>query len=123
MSVVTMRTSLSFDDAPAVNLYGFPVPYWRWSGVSSLEYVVDPVALAVDLLLHALVIAGLLRWARRARTSSASPWWWRLPLYIVATLVVSMQALVVVGARPMVDDAVQPVDVVRSLHVGLGRAY
>jgi hypothetical protein len=122
MSVVTMRTTLRFSDAPDASLYGFPLPYWRFGGVSSLEYVVDPIALAVDLALHVAVAMGLL-WRVRRRTSTISAAW-RIPLYVVAALVVAAQAWFVSGMRPVADDATDPptrVDV--SLHVGLDRPY
>ena len=53
-------------DGPLYALYGFPVPYITFGGVSSLEYSFSPAAYLVDIVVISLVLA-LVVWPVRAR--------------------------------------------------------
>lgn len=58
---LTVRSEVTFQDFGTFNLYGFPLPWHRWSGVSSLETLVDLPALATDFLMAVLLCSALLR--------------------------------------------------------------
>lgn len=49
---VTMGIKVAFVDGPDFNYYGFPLPYLRWCGFSSLEYNLDPINYFTDLLFY-----------------------------------------------------------------------
>jgi len=49
-------------DGPAYAAYGFPLPYRQYDGASSGSSVVQPLALAFDLLLLGAMTFWLVRW-------------------------------------------------------------
>jgi hypothetical protein len=51
-ATVTIRIKVSFVDGPNFNYYGFPLPYLRWCGFSSLEYNLDLLKFITDLLFY-----------------------------------------------------------------------
>ena len=58
---LTARAEVAFVDGVVVNLYGFPLPWHRWSTTSSLHYLVDLSALATDFIVYVLVCSAALR--------------------------------------------------------------
>ncbi len=60
---VTWRVRFAYVDGPPLNFYGFPWPWYRFSGVSSLEYVVDPLYLLLDFGVYFLMMLALV-WIR-----------------------------------------------------------
>ena len=55
----------SQEDGPASAVFGMPLPYIRWSGVSSMEYLYMPSALIVNILLLFAMAFPLVSWAVR----------------------------------------------------------
>jgi len=58
---LTARAEVDFVDGPTLNLYGFPLPWHRWSAVSSLQSLVDLPALATDYIVYVLGVSAALR--------------------------------------------------------------
>lgn len=68
---------LTQGDGPGIAAYGFPLPYTRWCGYTSLRYAIVPILLAFDLGATAVVGAALAhrclkrlspRWVRFTRS-------------------------------------------------------
>ncbi|MBV9928892.1 MAG: hypothetical protein JOZ96_28025 [Acidobacteria bacterium] len=55
----------SLEDGPASAVYGMPLPYIRWSGVSSMEYIYMPSILIVNLVILSAIGFPLVSWAVR----------------------------------------------------------
>ena len=49
-------------DGPASAVFGMPLPYVRWSEVSSLEYVYMPLILIVNVLIISAIAFPLISW-------------------------------------------------------------
>ncbi len=49
-------------DGPASAVFGMPLPYIRWSEVSSLEYVYMPLILIVNVLIISAIAFPLIAW-------------------------------------------------------------
>jgi hypothetical protein len=88
VSVEWTTAGCTSTDADAA-AYGFPLPYTRWCGYTSLRYTVLPQILALDLLLVAAPFAALAALLRRRALIAAA---------VVATLGISLRtALYVAG--------------------------
>ena len=64
-------------DGPASGVFGFPFPYVRWGGFSSLIYVFMPHLYAVNLLVRSALALVLVRAivGRLASVSATSGWY------------------------------------------------
>ncbi|MDC0672226.1 hypothetical protein [Nannocystis radixulma] len=64
-SLVTVEWSFPYcssqEDGPASAVYGFPLPYIRWGGYSSLIYIFMPAAHLADLILLTCAVYLLIR--------------------------------------------------------------
>lgn len=53
----------SQEDGPASAVFGMPLPYIRWTGVSSLEYIFMPSIFIVNLLILFVIASPFIFWA------------------------------------------------------------
>jgi hypothetical protein len=53
----------SLEDGPASAVFGMPLPYIRWSGVSSMEYFYMPSILIVNILILFAIAFPFVYWA------------------------------------------------------------
>ena len=58
---LTARAEVAFVDGATVNLYGFPLPWHRWSTVASMHYLVDVPSMALDYIVYVLGASVALR--------------------------------------------------------------
>lgn len=65
--IVTIEWSFPYcsdqADGPASAVFGMPLPYVRWSTVSSMEYLWMPAVLVLNLLILFVVFYPLVAWA------------------------------------------------------------
>jgi hypothetical protein len=50
-------------DGPASAVFGMPLPYIRWSGVSSMEYIYMPSVLIVNIVILSAIAFPFVSWA------------------------------------------------------------
>ena len=50
-------------DGPASAVFGMPLPYIRWSGVSSMEYIYMPSILIVNIVILSAIAFPFVSWA------------------------------------------------------------
>ncbi len=53
---------LDQSDGPGYIIQGMPLPYWRWSGASSLDYIYLPHIYIVNLIILAVLFFPLVSW-------------------------------------------------------------
>ena len=59
-------------DGPLSAVYGMPLPYIRWSGVSSMEYFWMPSAFVLNIAILFAIVFPLLSWVMRNLHGSRS---------------------------------------------------
>src|SRR5215213_2704272 len=64
----------SQEDGPASAVYGMPLPYIRWAGVSSMEYELMPLILILNLVILFAVAFPLVSWAVKKVASPNQVW-------------------------------------------------
>lgn len=66
-AVFTIEWSFAYcssqEDGPASAVFGMPLPYIRWSGVSSMEYMYMPSILIVNIVILSAVAFPFVSWA------------------------------------------------------------
>lgn len=72
------------EDGPLSAVFGFPLPYTRWSGVSSMEYDFVPYFYLLNVLIYAAPLVWAQRWLLRGR-----PRWVGLVAQVVGGVVVA----------------------------------
>ncbi|HEX8736709.1 MAG TPA: hypothetical protein VF721_15365 [Pyrinomonadaceae bacterium] len=64
----------SQSDGPASAVYGMPLPYIRWAGVSSMEYELMPSILILNILMLSVILFPLVSWTVRKIASPNRGW-------------------------------------------------
>jgi hypothetical protein len=93
-SIITVEWTYPYclgpTDGSAYAAQGWPLPYWMWNGVASLEHDFLPHVYLLNVLLISLLLFPAIRWVWN-RAFSGLPGWMRSSIAIAAALLLLSQ--------------------------------